>query len=98
MYGTVARVLIKRGMEQRLLELSREFEAAHVPRFIGEYVYRVDNEPDVYYMAAVFESREAYIANANDPAQHARYLQLRELLEDEPEWHDGEIVYAYPTS
>ena len=35
--------------------------------------------------------REAYERNADDPAQHERYVEYRALLEDEPEWHDGEV-------
>ena len=34
-------------------------------------------------------------ANADDPRMHERYLQYRELLEAEPEWHDGEIIYEH---
>jgi len=32
-----------------------------------------------------------YDANADDPKQHEMYLKYRALLEEEPEWHDGEI-------
>jgi hypothetical protein len=41
---------------------------------------------------AVFESKEAYWANAQSPEQNARFLQLRALLLDDPQWHDGVIV------
>ena len=36
---------------------------------------------------------EAYVANADSQEQHERYLQMREWLTADPEWHDGEIVY-----
>jgi hypothetical protein len=39
----------------------------------------------------VFEDRGSYEKNADDPKQHERYLEYRDLLEEEPEWHDGEI-------
>jgi len=45
-------------------------------------------------MAAVFESEDAYVANANSPEQHRRYQRYRELLSADPEWTDGEIVYT----
>ena len=35
-----------------------------------------------------------YRANADSPEQDARYQKLRALLEDDPEWNDGEIVYS----
>jgi heme-degrading monooxygenase HmoA len=94
MYGTVARYRLNPGMEGQLIELAREFEAAQVPGFVASYAYRMDADPNDYYLAVVFESREAYVANADSPEQDARYCQSLPLLEREPEWHDGEIVYA----
>ena len=29
--------------------------------------------------------------NADDPAQHERYVAMRALLAADPEWHDGAI-------
>lgn len=94
MYGTVARIRMKPGMEAQITEQMREYEAAQVPGSKAVYIYRMDAAPDEYYLAVVFESREAYFANANSPEQNARYQRLVELLTGEPEWHDGEIVYA----
>ena len=92
MYGTVAQMRVKPGMEKQLLEHFRVFEAAHVPGTVAVYCYRLDSDPNEYYMAVVFESKEAYQANAASPEQDARYRQLLGLLEKEPVWHDGEIV------
>lgn len=94
MYGTVARFRIKPGMDQKLDELSREFSKVNVPGLVAEYVYRMDKEESVYYLAVVFDSRESYFANANSPEQDARYRQLAELFVGEPEWHDGQIVFS----
>ena len=43
-------------------------------------------------MAVTFEDRETYHANAQSPEQDARYRKLLDLLEGEPEWHDGEVL------
>lgn len=43
-------------------------------------------------MAVVFESKEASFANAASPEQDARYRRFGQLLEDDPQGHDGEIV------
>ncbi len=94
MYGTVARMRVKPGSEDQLTAEMRDFEAAQVPGSRAVYVYRMDGDPRDYYVAVVFDSREAYIANANSPAQNERYQRLVMLLEGEQEWHDGEIVYA----
>src|SRR5215472_1852528 len=92
MYGTVARWRVKPGMEGKLLELARTF--GRPPGIVMDYVFRMDDDPSVCYLVAVFESREAYKANAARPETHAEYLQYRELLAEEPEWHDGEVVAA----
>jgi quinol monooxygenase YgiN len=100
MYGTIARYRIKSGMEGQLREIldeqARVFGTGQVPGFVVSYAYRMDADPNDYYLAVVFESREAYRANAGSPEQDARYRQLLSLLEHAPEWHDGEIVYALP--
>jgi heme-degrading monooxygenase HmoA len=94
MYGTIARLQVRPGMESQLLEEARvEDEQADMPGYINTFVYRMDSEPDIYYMAVLFENKEAYQANANSPEQHERYLRIRELLTADPEWHDGQVIY-----
>jgi heme-degrading monooxygenase HmoA len=94
MYGTIARLQVRPGMESQLLEEARaEDEQANMPGYINTFVYRMDSEPDIYYMAVLFEDKESYQANANSPEQHERYLRIRELLTADPEWHDGQVIY-----
>ena len=38
--------------------------------------------------------RDAYRANASDPEQDRWYRRMREHLDADPEWTDGELVYA----
>ena len=95
MYGTVARLRLKPGMEEQFIAFDQNEQAANIPGYVGGYVYRMDNEPDVYYLAVAFESKEAYVANATSPEQDARYREMLGFLESEPEWHDGAIVSAF---
>ncbi len=95
MYGSVARLRLKPGAEARMQELSKEFEEARVPGYVSELVFKLDSGSDEYMLAIVFESKEAYLANANDPAQQARYAQYAELMAAAPEWNDGEVVYQH---
>ena len=97
MYGTVARLRLKSGAEAEIRRLAEEYGDMQLPGFVGEYVYRTDDDPGEYYMAVVFESKEAYRANAESPAQHARYQRFRALLEADPEWHDGEVIVRLPS-
>ena len=93
MYGTIARYRLKPGAEAQLVEQLRIFQAAKVPGFVSTYIYRMDADPHEYYLAVLFASKEAYVANAQSPEQDARYRQMLQLFEEEPEWHDGEVVY-----
>lgn len=94
MYGTVAHFRLKPGMEDQLLTIFREIEALKLPGALAAYGYRMDASVQDYYLAVVFTSREAYFAHAEHPEVVAIDRRLLELLESEPEWHDGEIVYA----
>jgi heme-degrading monooxygenase HmoA len=94
MYGTIARLKVKPGMEGQLLEEIRaEAEQAHMPGYIQQFLYRMDSEPDTYYLVVIFADKDSYVANANHPEQHERYLKLVSMLTAEPEWHDGDVVY-----
>jgi quinol monooxygenase YgiN len=99
MYGTIGRCRIKPGMEDQFRQLlerqARAFESGQIPGFVASYTYRMDADPNDYSLAVVFESREAYWANAQSAEQDARYRQWQPLLAGEPEWHDGEIVGGY---
>lgn len=94
MYGTIARMRIKRGMESRLQDVIKEYENVKTPGFLASYVYKMDKVPDTYYMVAVFENKQTYDANAESPEQDARYRKLAALLDGEPQWNDGEIIWA----
>ena len=97
MYGTIAKLQIKPDIdiEAESKQFIAEFEAANVPGYIGEYIYRMDSDPNEYYMVVMFESKEAYHANATSPEQHKRYETFRSWLSAEPDWHDGEVVFSH---
>lgn len=90
MYGTIAIVTARSDKIDELRALAAQLGLA--PGQMARYVYRMDANPQEYMLVAVFESREAYQANAASPAQHQRFTELRALLAADPEWHDGEIV------
>lgn len=98
MYGTVANLRLKPGVESRLQENLREQLAEKIPGLVTSQLFRLDADPNAYVLVVGFTSREAYQANADSPEQNARYLRFRDLLAADPEWHDGEIVYAHPSA
>ena len=75
MYGTIARVKIDPIKLEELKALGRRMGVA--PGQIARYVFRMDADPGELYLIAVFESREAYWANAQSPEQNQRYQELR---------------------
>lgn len=97
MYGTVARFRVKSGADQKLKQQFEDFEKLNVPGYVGSMLYKMDQNPEEYYLAVVFTDKDAYVANANSPEQDARYREMVALMDGEPEWHDGEVVYARPT-
>jgi heme-degrading monooxygenase HmoA len=95
MYGTIARMRVKPGMEQKLLELHRRSDVRAIPGLVAEAVYRLDGTSDEYFLVVAFADKASYQANASSPEQHRRYLEYRELLAADPEWNDGEVVDSY---
>jgi len=41
-----------------------------------------------------FDGKDTYHTNAQSPEQHEAYEAYRALLEADPEWHDGEIIFS----
>lgn len=95
MYGTIARMRIKQGAEDEFERLSREFESERGPSggWIATAVYRSNDDPQEVWMAVVFRDRESYESNAASPEQNEMYDQMRDLMESDPEWHDGEVIH-----
>ncbi len=94
MYGTVARLRIKPGKETEFQQLGKSFEQAKIPGAVAQHLYRMDANPNEFYLAVVFSDKAAYERNASSPEQHQRFTQMMALLESEPEWHDGEVIFS----
>ncbi len=98
MYGTVYRFRPLPGKEEDVLDYHRRWKAErwpHVSGFVTEYIYRSASKAGEYVGAAVFESKEAMERTSQDPEADRWYRQFRSLLEADPEWEDGEIIFVY---
>lgn len=96
MYGTVYRIRPKTGKEEDVVRLMQEWDRERRPKVRGAIsasLYKLDNGGMMG--AVVFESKEAYTANASDPDQDRWYQRWRALLEADPEWNDGAIVNSW---
>ena len=97
MYGTIFRMKVKPGQQGRVNELFEEWDQERQPKIegaVGGVFMRPDRSPNELIGVAIFRDKASYIANADDPEQHAWFMKLREALEADPEWEDGEYVWA----
>lgn len=95
MYGSISRWRIKEGNQEEFERLSDELMRDRPTGSRSVIVYRADADSREYWIAGVFDSREAYSASSASPEQNARFQRLRDLMESDPEWHDGEVVVSY---
>ncbi len=92
MYGSISRWRIKEGHQAELEALVAELASTPYPASRALYIYKSDADPREYWVAGVFESREAYRANGGTPETNANFERLRSHMESDPEWHDGEVI------
>jgi quinol monooxygenase YgiN len=90
MYGTCARMVVKKENREALRAVFQEEGGREIKGQTGTYVL-MENDSDNVWLLAIFEDRATYDANADDPKMHETYVKYRALLEEDPEWHDGEI-------
>jgi len=94
MYGTVARMRVKPGELDQVRKLMEVEMAREVKGYVGSYVYKMDRDENEIMLAVLFDDKNTYVANADDPAQDEMYQKLRALLTEDPEWNDGEVIYS----
>jgi quinol monooxygenase YgiN len=90
MYGTCARMVVKPENREAIRAIFKEDEGREIKGYVATYVLS-ENDSDNMWLLAIFDDRATYDANADDPRMHETYVKYRALLEEDPEWHDGEI-------
>ena len=91
MYGTVAQLTVIDGKRDEMVNAFRTQMTGLDPGEQMTFLYKPDNDPNGLIIATVFESKEAYHANAARPETHERFLAIRSYLQADPVWHDGEV-------
>ena len=95
MYGTIGKMKIKPGEEENVRLILSQWENEEkgtIDGVVCTYFMVPDNSPGEMIGVAVFRDKDAYLANGNSPEQHERFMKLRVLLSDDPEWTDGEYL------
>jgi len=90
MYRTVAKLTVKPG-HVNALRSAMASSSPH-PGSVAGHVYQMDDDPNVLYLVAMFESKAAYRADADRPETNAEFEKMMQFLVAEPEWHDGEVM------
>ena len=91
MYGTIAKLASKPGAADEL----RRMETGRRPAgYLGSYVFQSDKDSSELWLVVMFESKAAYMANADSPEQDEEFRSLMKYLSADPEWHDGEIIFS----
>jgi hypothetical protein len=90
MYGTIMRGVVRPEDREALLAAVAAGERVPVPGFVGSHLMFPDGREDEVWLAVFFTDRASYERNADDPAQHQRYLAMRAFLEADPTWTDGD--------
>lgn len=94
MYGTIAHFRIKPGTRDEFVKAMDSFGDVIIPGWMADYYFQMNNDPEEFYLVAVFQDRDTYEANADSAEQHERYLKFRSFLVDDPQWNDGWVVSA----
>lgn len=96
MFGTVARLKVKPGKGDELIAHGKKWsqERGPVSGEVASYVFKLEGKEDEYLLVGIFQDRETYFENANHPETDRLYREMRELLESDPEWNDGEVIEA----
>ncbi|OAI41472.1 hypothetical protein AYO38_03540 [bacterium SCGC AG-212-C10] len=95
MFGSIGIFKVQPGNEEAAATYFNSWwsdRAPHVKGAIAGSLHRNDANPSEFILSVVFESKEAYEANANAPEQDKWYQGLRALLAADPRWMDGDVL------
>ncbi|HIB35136.1 MAG TPA: hypothetical protein EYO26_01665 [Dehalococcoidia bacterium] len=90
MYGTIFNLNVKTDHKEKLIEVMKN-QARNPEGLIAWFLMNPDDDEDLIGVA-VFENKDAHLANANNPDQHEYFMAIMEHLNSEPTWTDGEYV------
>jgi quinol monooxygenase YgiN len=92
MYGTVAKLKLKLGKTEAFKNYMDE-ENREIPGAVDSYVYQSDEDESILYLVVMFSNMEAYVQYSESAISRSRYEKMLPLLEYEPEWHDGQVIF-----
>jgi hypothetical protein len=97
MFGTIYRMRPKPDEEGRIADHFRRWERERRPivdGMVSGYLFRPKAGSRDLIGVTVFDSEASFRKNADDPDQARWDRSLREMLDDDPEWNDGDVLVA----
>lgn len=91
MYGSIFSMKPKEGKKEALIDLFRGNSSNNDDGMIAWFVMNPDDDGDLVGIA-IFKDEESYKANAEKEETHQNFLEMMELLAEEPSWNDGSFV------
>lgn len=98
MFGSIFVMRPRPGMEQAVIAHMGKWQEEREPKIKGfkaSHLYRNVQNPAELMAAVVFDSKENYFANSDDPEQDTWYRELVALLETEPSFIDGDVLLSH---
>ena len=89
MYGTIFNLNVKSGHKEKLIEVMKN-QARNPEGMLAWFFMNPDDDDEDLIGVAVFENKDAHLANATNPDQHEYFVVIMEHLNSEPTWTDGE--------
>jgi hypothetical protein len=97
MFGSIFTMRPRDGQEGNIAAHFRRWERERRPAVegaVGSYLFRSRKDPGELIGVAVFDSEGSYRKNADNDAQGEWYGELRQMLQADPEWNDGDVLVA----
>ena len=102
MYGTLYNLQPRQGQQQAVLDHLFRWEQEYLPQvtgYLGGYLLepaaQALSAPFGILVIVVFDSQAAYTRHRDHPEHDRWYQHLQELLEQAPQWHEGEITELF---
>lgn len=91
---TLFRMKARSGEREAVIDMFDRWQRGRMPKvkgFVRAVIVSNLRDPDELMAEIMFDSRQNYDANSNDPEQDAWYQELRSHLVADPEWFDGKL-------
>ena len=95
MFVSISRYRVKTGMEQALMEHNEEWKTSIRPDtlgFISVHVYKNPKDSRDWTSVATFVDQYSEMANANSTDHKLWYRRMLEMVEEPPQYWQGEMV------